>query len=166
MPRSLQIVNELAFRPSGLFITNFNLNKESREYDACSFTINGKNIQYRLAKITPTKPGQFVTLWKRNEKGITAPFDASDDLHFIIISVIKGDLAGQFIFPVSVLASKGIIAQNGKDGKRGIRVYPQWDDTNNKQAKITQAWQLKYFLPSTCNGSMHTVVLKKLFNCI
>jgi hypothetical protein len=44
------------------------------------------------------------------------------------------------------LADKGIISFNGKEGKRGIRVYPPWDVTTSKQAQQTQSWQIKYFL--------------------
>ena len=39
---------------------------ESSEYQACSFKVNNKIVKYRHAKITPTKNGQFVTIWKRN----------------------------------------------------------------------------------------------------
>ena len=42
---------------------------ESAEYGAYIFEINGFKIRFRVAKITPTKVGQFVTLWKRIEKG-------------------------------------------------------------------------------------------------
>jgi hypothetical protein len=49
-------------------------------------------------------------------------------------------------FLKSVLADKGIITKNGKEGKRGIRVYPPWDIATNKQAEKTQSWQTKYFL--------------------
>ncbi|MEO6133813.1 MAG: MepB family protein [Ginsengibacter sp.] len=145
MPGSLQQINRLVFQPLDLSISNFILNKESKEYEACFFTLNGKNIIYRLAKITPTKTGQFVTIWKRNENGITVPFDINDDIHFVIIAVTKDDQFGQFIFPTSVLADKGIITQSGKEGKRGIRVYPPWDKANNEQAIKTQVWQSKYF---------------------
>ena len=48
-----------------------------------------KKIQHRVSKITPTKNGQFVTLWKRNQNGITEPFDINDEIDFIIITVKK-----------------------------------------------------------------------------
>ena len=44
------------------------------------------------------------------------------------------------------MADKGIITRNGKEGKRGIRVYPPWDIPTNKQAEKTKIWQAKYFL--------------------
>ena len=121
-------------------------NIESKEYGACTFELNGKTIQQRISKITPTKTGQFVTIWKRNDKGITEPFDNSDNFDFVIITARDNENFGQFIFPKSVLADKGIITRNGKQGKRGIRVYPPWNIPMNKQAEKTQNWQTKYFL--------------------
>ncbi len=142
----LKIVKELVYDKCGFDLTDLKQNLESKEYGACSFVLNGKKIQQRISKITPTKTGQFVTIWKRNENGITEPFDNSDDFDFVIITARNDNNFGQFIFPKSVLADNGIITQNGKEGKRGIRVYPPWDIVTNKQAMKTQNWQTKYFL--------------------
>lgn len=146
MHSDLKVVKELVYDKCGFDLINLKCNLESAEYGACSFELNGKTIQFRVSKITPTKTGQFVSIWKRNREGITEPFDISDDLDFIIISSKSGDNFGQFIFPKSVLADNGIISINGKTGKRGIRVYPPWDVVTNKQAQKTQIWQSKYFL--------------------
>jgi SAM-dependent methyltransferase len=65
-------------------------NVESKEYGACTFELNGMIIQQRISKITPTKIGQFVTIWKRNMDGITEPFDNSDNFDFVInISTVE-----------------------------------------------------------------------------
>lgn len=150
-------------------ICNFNLslpklNAESIEYGACSFELDGKKIQHRVAKITPTKTGQFVTIWKRNKNGITAPYDISDEIDFIIITARSANNLGQFIFPKKVLADKGIITQNGKSGKRGIRVYPPWDIPESKQAEKTQNWQILYFLTITTDNFANLDLAKKLLN--
>ena len=142
----LKIVKELVYDKCGFDLTDLKQNLESKEYGACSFVLNGKTMQQRISKITPTKTGQFVTIWKRNENGITEPFDNSDDFDFVIITARNDNNFGQFIFPKSVLADNGIITKNGKEGKRGIRVYPPWDIVTNKQAMKTQNWQTKYFL--------------------
>lgn len=142
----LKAAKELVYDKCGFDLTGPKLNSESVEYGACSFRLNGKTIEHRVSKITPTKAGQFVTIWKRNKDGITEPFDISDNIDFIIITSKRGDNFGQFIFPKSVLADKGIITRNDKEGKRGIRVYPPWDITTNKQAEETQRWQTEYFL--------------------
>jgi hypothetical protein len=127
-------------------ITNIVNSPESKEYDACTFTIKSKKIIYRTAKITPTKVGQFVTIWKRNKLGITEPFTNADKFDFIIISCKSKNNFGQFIFPKSILIKNGIVTTVNKDGKRGIRVYPSWDKTINPQAIKSQAWQLLYFI--------------------
>jgi hypothetical protein len=158
----LKVVNELVYDKSGFDLTNLKQNLESTEYGACSFILNGKTIQYRISKITPTKTGQFVTIWKRNKGGITEPFDILDDIDFIIITSKNGNNFGQFIFPKSVLADNGLITRNGKVGKRGIRVYPPWEITTNKQAVKTQSWQTKYFLTIKNDNSTDLDLAKKL----
>jgi hypothetical protein len=119
---------------------------ESAEYGAYIFELNGLSIRFRVAKITPTKNGQFVTLWKRTNHGPIQPFDIADSVDLFIISTRKDDHFGQFVFPKHVLFNYDIISKNGKGGKRAIRVYPPWDKTTSKQAQKTQQWQLNYFL--------------------
>jgi len=159
----LKIVKELVYDKCNFDLTNPNLNTESIEYGACTFGLNGKKIQHRVSKITPTKAGQFVTIWKRNKDGITQPFNILDDIDFIIITSKSDNNFGQFILPKSVLADKGIITRNGKEGKRGIRVYPPWDIATNRQAKKTQSWQVKYFLTIRTDNSTDLSLIKKLF---
>jgi hypothetical protein len=119
---------------------------ESAEYEACTFSLNDYSIKYRLAKITPTKVGQFVTLWKRNSQGITTPHDQADPFDYYVIGVKTPKQEGQFIFPKSVLAQKDILSKNKRGGKRGFRLYPAWDKPVSKQAMASQAWQLTYFV--------------------
>jgi hypothetical protein len=159
----LKIAKELVYDKCGFNLTKLSLDAESTAYGSCSFELNGRTVQYRIAKITPTKTGQFVTIWKRNNYGITEPFNISDNIDFIIISTRSEDNFGQFIFPKSVLAEKGIITQNGKVGKRGIRVYPPWDFTTNKQAQQTQIWQIKYFLTINKDDLIDVNLINKLF---
>lgn len=157
----LKIIHDAVYKPCGVELKNFTVNNEGKEYSACSFELNGKKVQQRISKITPTKTGQFVAIWKRNKKGITEPYHISDDLDSIIITARQNENFGQFIFPKSVLAEKGIISSNQKEGKRGIRVYPPWDTVTNKQAEKTQAWQVKYFLTIHKN-STDLVLARKL----
>lgn len=117
---------------------------ESAAYAAHTFYLNNYHIVFRAAKITPTKSGQFVTLWKRINTGPIQPFDHTDHIDFFIVLVRQAEKLGQFIFPKSVLIERGIVT-DVKEGKRAIRVYPPWDKTLNKQAQKTQHWQLKYF---------------------
>ena len=151
LPFTLQAAANLIYHPLGYLITKFEIENESQEYSACTFELNGLKIKYRDSKITPTKNGQFVTIWKRNDGGITAPFDDQEDFDLVIITAKSGDHFGQFIFPKAVLVHHKIITKNGVEGKRGIRVYPPWDTATNKQAEKTQQWQVAYFLPIDTN---------------
>ena len=57
---------KLVFVPNKLLCTNLIQETESQEYGACEFLLNGKSIRFRVAKITPTKIGQFVYLLEAN----------------------------------------------------------------------------------------------------
>lgn len=155
-------IKELVYDKYNFEFSNLLIDSESEEYQACSFKLNSFQIIYRLSKITPTKIGQFVTIWKRNDKGITTPFDVSDNFDFIIITSKSEDKLGQFVFPKSILQEKGIINNNNNSGKRGIRVYPSWDIPTNKQAEKTQNWQLRYFYLIE-NKSFDENLVNKLF---
>ncbi|UWX61614.1 MepB family protein [Chryseobacterium oranimense] len=143
---TLKNVDELIFQPLGLKISNIEEDVESKDYSGCSFTLNQLKIKFRTAKITPTKTGQFVTIWKRNEEGETAPFDSNDTFDFYLISASTNNNRGIFIFSKDILVEKGILSHGKRIGKRGIRVYPSWDLTESKQAIATQKWQTNYFL--------------------
>lgn len=160
----LKLAKALLYDKCGFDLSNPKPDTESAAYGACSFVLNGKIIQHRVAKITPAKTGQFVTIWKRNKEGITEPFDINDDLDFIIITTRSAGNFGQFIFPKLLLADKGIITRNGRSGKRGIRVYPPWDIATNKQAVQTQHWQSKYFLTIGAENSTDLSWIKELFS--
>jgi len=145
-PEDLIIAKELVYDNCNFECTEPQPEIESQDYDAFDFQLNALKIKFRSAKITPTKTGQFVTLWKRNKTGIIEPFDYSDEIDFVIVNVRKDDSMGQFIFPKAVLLQKGIFSTAAKEGKRATRVYPPWDETTSKQAQKTQEWQLNYFL--------------------
>ena len=118
----------------------------------------------RNAKITPTKIGQFVTLWKRLNNGPIQPFDVSDSFDFVIINVRSENQIGQFIFPKKVLIEKDVFTTPSKEGKRAIRVYPLWDKPLSKQALKTQQWQLDYFLAIDEVGKTDVQRAKKLYS--
>ena len=160
----LQLAEKLLYNECGFQLQNLIWNSESTNYGACSFELNNYKIQFRVANITPTKIGQFVAIWKRNNQGIKAPFDVADSLDFMIVSVRDSENFGQFIFPKSVLVSKGIVSQNEKGGKRGIRVYAPWDKPENKQAIKTQAWQVNYFVEIKKNSHLDLEFVKKILS--
>lgn len=145
----------------GLEYKNYGIEPESIEYGASFFQLKKASIKFRVAHITPTKVGHFVTFWKRIDHGPIMPYDQSDMFDFLIISVKDGEFFGQFIFPKAILISQNILSTNNVGGKRGFLIYPPWDITINQQAKRTQAWQLRYFaqIQPTCDIK----ALKQLF---
>ena len=66
----LELIDKLVFKTCGLNLLNFEIELESQEYSACNFQLDRQDVKFRLAKITPTKIGQFVTIWKRNNTAI------------------------------------------------------------------------------------------------
>jgi len=162
IPNDLILIKEILFDGYNLIMTQPTLELESKDYGACRFKLNDLEILFRSSKITPTKTGQFVTLWKRIEKGPIQPFDSTDCIDFFIISTRNKTLSGQFIFPMSILIEKGIISHQGKEGKRAIRVYPPWDLTTSKQAQKTQKWQLNYFLEVKQDQTINSNLAKAL----
>ncbi|MEP6749807.1 MAG: MepB family protein [Bacteroidota bacterium] len=160
----LDQIKKLVFQACGLDFSNFETEEESQEYAACSFTLDRQHVKFRKAKITPTKIGQFVTIWKRNEKATTQPFDISDDIDFYLIAARQQNQFGLFIFTKSVLYNHKILSDKTRDGKRGIRVYPTWDLPTNKQAQKTQQWQTRYFLEVSQNKLIDLKKAKLLFN--
>lgn len=156
--RGLKILKTLGFT-----ITNVVTEKESAEYSACQFMVGNSKMLFRKAKITPTKNGQFVTLWKREGNNPIAPFSVADEITTVVISVEKDGQYGQFLFPASVLYSQKIFTANGKEGKRAFRLYPRWDIPESKQAAKTQQWQLQYFIEIKNDSFFDAKEAKKLF---
>jgi len=150
------------YEPLGWKYEKIKQEAESQEYGACSFELKGKSIIFRVGKITPTKIGQFVTLWKRSDRGPIIPYDVNDQFDFMVVTVRNKNRLGQFVFPKDVLLAKGIISQDGKGGKLAIRVYPVWDIAENAQAKRTQKWQLNYFFEVDIDA-LNVEIVKKLY---
>ena len=161
-PPVLVSIKTRIFDPLGFEIRNLVTCPESSAYEGCSFEINASKIVFRTAKITPAKTGQFVTIWKRNEQGITRPYKVSDDFDCMVIHVASGKHSGQFILSKTALLRHGIIDDGIQSGKRGFRVYPPWDVTNNNQARKAQKWQLEYFI-DTSGANVDLEKIKNLF---
>lgn len=120
---------------------------ESAEYGACRAELHGKRLVLRVAKTTPTKTGQFVTIWKRPHPGAEiAPLDEADPVDAVIIAVTDGAQHGFFILPRSVLIERGVMSRAGQGGKRALRVYPPWCAPESIQAQRTQRWQGEWFV--------------------
>lgn len=135
---------------------------ESADYGAWRVGIGGHTVVVRSAKITPTKIGQFVTLWKRMEKDI-APLDSADDVHFAAIHLRDGEQEGWFIFDRAALLAHGVMSLDGAGGKRALRVYPPWCAPVARQAVRSQQWQLNYFVATGADDARRARRLLELF---
>lgn len=119
----------------------------SAGYGAHTLTLAGRRAIFRIAKTTPTKAGQFVTLWRRSAEGPIRPYDTNDGVALFAIQAGSGAGLGMFVFPLSVLARRGVVSDGGRGGKRAMRVYTPDVEPASAQARRTQAWQCEHFLP-------------------
>ena len=156
----------LAYAPCGYSVEQLQPELESADYAACTLLLNGLRVQYRVAKNTPTKVGQFVTLWKRVGRGPIQPFDVGDPVDVFVVSTRSGARLGQFVFPKAVLVAQGVVAGADRPGhgKRALRVYPPWATTTSIQAQNTQAWQLQYFVEMSEGRAVDLVRVKALLS--
>ncbi|MFF4155931.1 MepB family protein [Streptomyces sp. NPDC001678] len=152
------------YDPSGFVCSQPAPEPESAEYAACAFTLDGRSVRFRVAKTTPTKVGQFVTVWQRSEAGPIRPFDAADGVNLFVISSRDDDGFGQFVFPREVLCERGIVSRDGSGGKRGFRVYPPWVTTTSRQARATQAWQVNHFFSLGQDGPADLTRARALYH--
>ncbi|WP_327257153.1 MepB family protein [Streptomyces sp. NBC_01244] len=136
----------LVYDPCGFTCSQPVPERESAEYAAHEFTLDGLAVRFRAAKTTPTKVGQFVTVWRRSPAGPIQPFAATDPIDLFVISSRDDHDFGQFVFPMDTLRRHSVVSENGSGGKRAFRVYPPWVTVTNRQAGNAQAWQLDYFL--------------------
>ncbi|MBP6869702.1 MepB family protein [Candidatus Babeliales bacterium] len=162
MPASFLKIQKYLHEQLGAACSDFKVHAEGKEYSAASFRLADFTIEFRVAKITPTKIGQFVTCWKRGGSGVTMPYDVTDRIDFFIIGVVKDEQVGFFLFPQKTLQVHNIISDYGKGGKRGFRVYPLWDTPDNKQAIATQSWQKNYFIWMEPHKNIDRAVLQKI----
>lgn len=151
MIKEIDLLQNLVFEKVQLLLKNLEKDAECEEYFGYNFHLNQFKIKFRKAKITPKKTGQFVTIWKRNLNRKTEPFKNTDDFDFYIIFTEQKKNSGFFIFPKNILSKRNILSTQSKEGKRGFRLYPNWDFPENKQAQKAKIWQTEFFINFTKN---------------
>lgn len=166
LPQNLTSAIRDVYETAGMKVTQAAVcENESAEYGACRLSLNDHSIMFRIAKTTPTKIGQFVTMWKRSTlNGEISPLDITDGVDFVVIHASDKTHHGQFVFNQKILLQKDIISNNNAGGKRGIRVYPPWTKPTAKEAIKTQQWQLPYFLSFKSDGTADPAQVCKLFD--
>ncbi|NRR30669.1 MepB family protein [Oxalobacteraceae bacterium] len=165
LPRALVAALDGPYRQAALTLTTApRREQESEEYGACRLALAGRRVVFRVAKTTPTKIGQFVTIWKRpTPTAEIAPLDSTDEVDFVVVSVADAFHSGQFVFDQEALLKHGVMSRGGAGGKRAIRVYPPWSKPVAKDAIRTQLWQLRYFVALAPRGDTTPAQLRRLF---
>jgi len=193
IPNSLQVEIEYVFAPCGISLTQLpevEADPKGREYGATRLHLNDRKVAYRIAKISPDRPGHFVTMWKRPRPGAEIiPFSTDANIEYLIVSCFaqgeSGDgHRGMFIFTKDVLVTKGLMSSAGKQGKLATRIFPPWSESLAKEsvsrtlasggtpkknqyftssARKTQKWQLQSFVPIDLVGGFDQDALKRLF---
>ncbi|MFP3727875.1 MepB family protein [Priestia filamentosa] len=148
---ALTYVNKMIYESNRLTVTSVQEEKQNSKYGAGTFQLSSKTVRFRVANITPTKVGQFVALWEKDENNKNQPYLYEEAPDLLVITTFKNEREfGQFVFPKEVLLKQNILSSTSTKGKMAIRVYPSWDSPTSKQAIKTQKWQLPYFV-DMCN---------------
>ncbi|WP_410878250.1 MepB family protein [Myroides sp. DW712] len=154
MPIELKQLATFFQHYTGLDLMSTDIDLECEEYSGYTCQLGPYLTKFRKAKITPKKIGQFVTVWQRNTAGITEPFPLTAPFDFYLIAVRQEEHFGFFLFPKAVLGNKHILTTATREGKRGFRLYPDWDIPTSKQAIQTQQWQSLYFINLTTDSAL------------
>jgi hypothetical protein len=148
---ALSYVNKMIYESNHLTVKSVQEEKQNSKYGAGTFQLSSKTVRFRVANITPTKVGQFVAFWEKDENNKNQPYLYEEAPDLLVITTFKNENEfGQFIFPKEVLLKQNILRSTSTKGKMAIRVYPSWDSPSSNQAMKTQKWQLPYFV-DMCN---------------
>ena len=119
--------------------------EQNSDYESGVALIGTEQWRIRTARITPTKPGAFVAVWKRGEGGSTRPFTSNEALSGLLVFAEEEERFGVFRFTAMHLLSLGYITSASHPGKRGFRVYPSWSSELNPQASRAKRAQAPAF---------------------
>lgn len=143
----LTYINKMIYEPNHLILRSVQEENQNSKYGAGTFELSSKTVRFRIANITPTKIGQFVAIWEKDENNKNQPFTYKEAPDLLVITTFKDNKEfGQFIFPKKILLKQNILMSSSTKGKMAIRVYPSWDKPTSEQAMKTQKWQLPYFV--------------------
>ena len=138
------LLNDLGLSPSIPTKDTYN-----SEYEGFCFQADGLSFRSRLSKKTPKKQGYFVAFWEKDANNKNTPYNFETFPDRLVISILDGDLSGQFVIPKNVLREKQILKHNGAKEKMALRFYPSWEKSLNKTAQAAPKWQCDYFINTT-----------------
>ena len=143
---SLKLIEKLVSNSEKHHMINLQEENQNKEYEGLTFNIAQHTFRSRLAKKTPKKKGYFVVFWEKDKDNKNQPYAFDEMSEKLIVSIIDGQLIGQFVFPKLLLLEKGILKSENDKGKMAMRVYPSWERELNPSARKTQKWQAAYFI--------------------
>ena len=120
--------------------------EQNGEYESGTVTISAEFWRVRTARVTPKKPGAFVSVWERDDAGEAKPFASDGEVDGLLVFVDDAERFGVFRFTASHLEALGVTRSSAHPGKRGFRVYPSWSENLNSQATRTQKAQSAAFI--------------------
>lgn len=144
-----EILDMLSFQKED--IQSYTVEKQNEDYGGILMTAKDATYRIRVAKQTPKKTGQFLTLWEKDEKNQNRAYMYDDFPDYLIIVCHSEEAIGLFKFSKQTLQEQGILKTNNQKGKMGFRVYPSWDVPQNSQATKTQVWQINDFILKSNN---------------
>ncbi len=163
-PKQLADAIKDVYHPSGMMIMNVFVEQESKDYGACRLELDNRKVVFRVAKTTPVKVGQFVTVWQRPHLGDSyVPFNSKDGVEFLVVSVSDTTHRGQFVFDKDILIQQGVMGNGGARGKGAFRVYAPWINPDNRSALKAKEWQCRYFFSQ---DSLDLEKVRKLFKVL
>lgn len=162
---ALDYVNKMIYEPNDLPVKSIQEENQNSKYGAGIFKLSSRTVRFRVANITPTKAGQFVAFWEKDENNKNQPFTYDEAPDLLVITTFRdnGEF-GQFIFPKEVLFKQDILKSSSTKGKMAIRVYSGWDTPTSKQARNTQKWQLPYFVDMSDPSELPIDKIMKLYS--
>lgn len=162
---ALTYVNKMIYEPNHLTVKSVQEEKQNSKYGAGTFELSSRTVRFRVANITPTKVGQFVAFWEKDENNKNQPYSYEEAPDLLVITTFKNENEfGQFIIPKEILFKQNILRSSSTKGKMAIRVYPSWDSATSIQAIKTQKWQLPCFVDMSNPNKLHIEKIIELYS--
>jgi hypothetical protein len=88
---ALNDVNKMIYEPNGLIVKSVQEEQQNSKYGAGSFRLASKTVRFRVANITPTKVGQFVACWEKDENNKNQPYSYEEAPDLLVITCFKNE---------------------------------------------------------------------------
>ncbi|EZP58360.1 MepB family protein [Exiguobacterium sp. RIT341] len=129
-------INEQLYMPCRLTPHDIREETQNGAYGAGRFCSGETSIRFRVAKATPTKLGQFVVIWDKDEQNKNQPFSEDTATDLVVVNTFNdSNRFGQFVFPKGVLKQHKILKTGTIKGKVAMRIYPSWAGINRRVDK-------------------------------